>query len=96
VDTEFWWGNLKQRVRLVDLDTDGNIVLRCRVESLDCTCFVQDRGKCWHIINAVEKLWVSQNTGKFWISFPEKTLLHGISTCSRAWRCKMQNNPTCC
>jgi len=44
---------MKQRVRLVDLDTDGNIVLRCRVESLDCICFVQDREKCCNIINAM-------------------------------------------
>jgi hypothetical protein len=50
VDTGFWWGNLKQRVRLVDLDIDGNIVFKCRVESLDYICFVHDRGKCWHVL----------------------------------------------
>ena len=55
MDRGFWWGNLKQRARLVDLDTDGNIILRCRVESLDCICFVQGREKFWRVINAVEK-----------------------------------------
>jgi len=28
VHTEFWWGNLRHRDRLEDLDTDGTIILK--------------------------------------------------------------------
>jgi len=45
----------------------------------------QDTGRWWALVNTVINLWVALNVGNFLtsrelVTFPRKTLLHGVST----------------
>ena len=35
VRAEFWWGNVKERDRLVDLGVEGRIILKCSVKEYE-------------------------------------------------------------
>jgi hypothetical protein len=56
--TGFWWGNLRERDRLVDAGVDGRIILRWIFKKwgMDCIELAQDRDKWRTLVNAVMNL----------------------------------------
>jgi hypothetical protein len=60
VCTGFWWGDLRQRGHLKDLDVDGNIILECvfKLWVRAWTDLAEDRNKWRAPVNAVMNFWV--------------------------------------
>jgi hypothetical protein len=89
VHTVFWWGDLRERRHLKDLDIDGRIVLKRVLKKRDrgsryCIYLAQDRqfaGAC----ERGDEPSSSTKCGEFvnYLSFSERTLLHGVSLFSR-------------
>jgi hypothetical protein len=66
----FWWGNLKERDDLKDLDVDGRIILKLIFkkwrEGMDWIDLAQDRDSWWRVlVNAVMDLRIPSNAGNF-------------------------------
>jgi len=60
--TGFWWGNLRQRDHLEDLDADGRIILRWIFRKWDVghdwIDLAQDTDRWWALVNAIMNLGV--------------------------------------
>jgi hypothetical protein len=57
VRSGFWWGQLRERNFLEDVDLDGRIILKCIFKGLaglmDWVDMAQDGDGLWDLVNAV-------------------------------------------
>jgi len=61
VRREFWWGNMREKDRLVDLELDGKVILKWILkkwygEHENWCCMFQARNRWWALVNAVMNL----------------------------------------
>ena len=72
VQTGFWWGDLRERDHLQDLDVDGRVVLKWIFKKsngvMGWIYLAQDRDRWQALVNAVMNFRFPYNVGNFLIS----------------------------